>query len=134
MFKSTLVRYTTAAIVSTTIALGTFGFVKGEGIYTPHYLVFNRTALADGFNCTTSFNDKISTSLAKYTNDVADGVCVIKVDLSVDGIEQMPEELAEQGLQGIYPATDESGQPIPFTVYLPMINPNQSTAESTPQK
>ncbi len=120
MFKSTITRMAAAAFVGAALTFGATNLRANES-YSPHYLVFNRVANPDGtWNCATTFDSHTSQILATYTQDVTNEICVIKTGLSVDGVEQLPEQL--DNLQGIYPATDTNGTPISFSVYLPQIS------------
>lgn len=126
MFKSTITRYAAAAFVGAALTFcATNLYASTDEVYHPTYLVFNRVALPESsgqvWTCTTTFNDRITNVLSMYTEDLPDNICVTKVNLSERGLEQMPEELGDIGLQGIYPATDPNGQAIPFSVYLPSI-------------
>lgn len=120
MFKSTIYRYAAAAFVGAALTFGTVNHLRANEQYTPHYLVLNRVANANGdWNCTTTFDSHTAQTLAIYTQDIPNDICVIKTGLSVDGVEQLPEQL--DNLQGIYPATDSTGASVPFSVYLPSI-------------
>jgi hypothetical protein len=119
MFKSTITRYAAAAFIGAALTFGATNLRANE-TYTPHYLVFNRVNTNGTWNCTTTFDDHTAQTLALYTQDVPNEICVIKTGLSVDGVEQLPEQL--DNLVGILPATGPNNAPVSLDVYLPQIN------------
>jgi len=131
MFKTTIVRYGITAAIAATAAFGTITATIGQSRYTyhDHYLVFNRLQLPEEsglvYNCTSTvvFNDRITALLNSPENaEVHDmPFCVVKVGLTDQGEESLPEQLGDLGLVGVYDAEDAKGDTIPFTVYMPMV-------------
>lgn len=119
MVKRMIVGMAAAAIVS---AATTFGIVKASEPHYPNYIVINRTNADGTTNCDLTLRKDISDLLRSYYADgtVRDDLCVTKVDLTQAGIDNLPEQLGDK-LQGIYAATDSNGNPVPISIYLPMV-------------
>jgi len=87
----------------------------------PFYLVIKRVAQPDGgMSCKLTLDATISNAIKRGTEGNRDDLCVTLVNLTVDGTENLPTELGDL-LIGMYPATDENNNPLPFSTYLPLV-------------
>jgi len=123
MFKSTITRMAASAFIGAVLTFGAVQATRGAEVYTDHYMVLNKIVYPDGTTtCETRLSDHVLSTISKYTEvGPGDDICVITVGLTIDAVEQLPEELGDT-LQGIYPATDNTGKAIEFSAYLPSIH------------
>jgi hypothetical protein len=85
-----------------------------------YYLVIDRVDTEGGPTCKLTLDADLSNAIKRSTEGTRDDLCVTKVNVTIGDEATLKGDLGSV-LIGMFPATDENGQPIPFQVYLPSI-------------
>lgn len=133
MFKSTIVRHFATAAIAASLAFGATHVANSqhESYDKLQYLVFQKMTIDGQENCNTEtvLGDAILNATSEYIEQQPMAFCVATV---ATGERDLPlEELGDLGLIGVYDATDDAGEVVPFTVYMPMVS--RTVGQQTPQ-